>query len=323
MKLRDTVLALIAFCAAAAPFAGFAQQPEKMFRIGWLSSQPPATPGTAYRGGAFVKRLSELGYIEGKHYEFVVRLGNGDTGKLPALADELVRAKVDVIVASGDLAADAVRDKRIPVVATTCQPFEAVSKLARDGLNLTGITCMTMELAPKRFELFKQVVPRARRLAVLHTPNQRYGGLEILHEQAKVFGLVLEPIAVPDAAALEGALASIARNRPDGITHQPSQVLAREFQRMADFALKEKLPMVGPFSELAKFGGLITYGAAGPELPNTAADQTARIFKGAMAREMPIEQARNIVLTINLKTAKALGITIPQSLLVRADEVIQ
>lgn len=323
MKGSGTVLALIAFGAAVLPFAGFAQQPEKMFRIGWLSSQPPAPPGTAYRGGPYVQRMSELGYIEGKHYEFVVRLGNGDTGKLPALAAELVREKVDLIVATGDQAADAVRDQRIPVVATTCQPFKAITQLVHEGRNLTGITCMTTELAPKRFELFKQAVPRARRLAVLHTPSQRYGGLEILHEQARAFGLVLEPVEVADAAALEGALASIARNRPDGITHQPSQVLARDFQRIAEFALKEKLPMIGPFSELARFGGLMSYGAAGPELPHTAADQTARILKGSKAREMPVEQAKRIVLTINLKTARALGITIPQLLLVRADEVIQ
>jgi putative ABC transport system substrate-binding protein len=294
-----------------------------MFRIGWLSSQPPAPPGTAYRGGPYVQRLSELGYIEGKHFEFVVRLGNGDPGKLPALAEELVRAGVDVIVAAGDKAADAVRDQRIPVVATTCQPFEAITKLVRDGRNLTGITCMTSELAPKRLEFFRQALPRARRLALLHNPNESYGGLEIFIEQAKVFGIVLEPVPVPDAAALEGALASIARSRPDGITHQPSQVLARAFQRMAEFALKEKLPMIGPFSELAKFGGLMTYGAAGPELPHTAAEQTDRILRGGKPREMPVEQAKRIHLTINLKTAKALGLTIPQSLLIRADEVIQ
>jgi len=323
MNKHGVVPALIALFAVSVPCAGFAQQAEKMFRIGWLTSQPPAAPGTAYRGGPYVQRMKELGYVEGKHYEFVLALGNGDVGKLPALAEELVRAKVDLILAGGDVAGDSVRDRNIPVVVTSCQPFEKISKLARDGMNLTGITCMTSELAPKRLEMFKQVVPRARRLAVLYSPHLRYAGLETLHEQAKTFGLVLDMVPVPDAAALEGALASIARNRPDGITHQPSYVLNFEFKRIAEFALKEKLPLVGPFRELVAAGGLLAYGSAGPELAQTAADQTDRILKGGKAREMPVEQAKRIVLTINLKTAKALGITIPHALLVRADEVIQ
>lgn len=151
MNARNALIVLGVFLLGAGPLTANAQQPAKMFRIGWLWSQYPAAPGTAYRGGPFVKRLSELGYVEGKHYEFVLALGNGDTGKLPALAEELVRAKVDLIVAGGDVAADAVRDRNIPVVVTSCQPFEKVSKLVRDGMNLTGITCMTSELAPKRF----------------------------------------------------------------------------------------------------------------------------------------------------------------------------
>ena len=159
---------------------------------------------------------------------------------------------------------------------------------------------------------------------MLYSPHLRYAGLETLHEQAKAFGLVLDmDTPCPTLPRWKGALTSIARNRPDGITHQPSYVLNFEFKRIAEFALKEKLPLVGPFRELVTAGGLLAYGAAGPELAHTAADQTDRILKGGKAREMPVEQAKRIVLTINLKTAKALGITIPHALLVRADEVIQ
>lgn len=141
VQIRHWQFLIVAAALLTLPAAAEAQQAARMFRIGWLSSQPPAPPGTAYRGGPYVKRMSELGYIEGKHYEFVVRLGNGDIGKLPALAADLARENVDLIVATGDQAADAVRDQRIPVVATTCQPIAAITQLVREGRNLTGITC--------------------------------------------------------------------------------------------------------------------------------------------------------------------------------------
>ena len=323
MNRRDAMTSILVFLLGVVSFASEAQQPEKMFRIGWLSSSLPAAPGLAYRGGPFVQRMAELGYIEGKHYEFVVRIASGDIEKLPALADELVLAKVDLIIAAGDRAAQSVRDRNIPVVATTCQPFEVITKLATDGRNLTGITCMTSELGAKRLGFFKEAVPRARRMAVLYNPNESYGAVEPLRAPAKALGMVLKLAPARNTAELIDTLASIARTRPDGIVMQASPVLAHDYQRIADFALKEKLPTVNPFNELPKLGGLMSYGAAGPELPHTAAEQTVRILKGAKAREMPVEQARRIHLTINLKTARAIGVKIPQSLLVRADELIQ
>ena len=323
MNRRDAIISLVVSVLGAFSLAAQAQQPSKVFKIGWLSSAPPAAPGTAYRGGPFVKRLAELGYVEGKNFEFVVRMADGDIERLPALAQELVVAKVDVIIASGDRAAISVRDPNIPVVATTCQPFETITKLATDGRNLTGITCMTTELGAKRLEFLKEAVPRARRLAVLYNPNESYGALDPLRPHAKALGMEIEPAPARNTTELISTLTSIARKRPDAIAMQASPVLARDYQRIADFALKEKLPMVNPFNELPKLGGLMSYGAAGPELPHRAAEMTDKILKGGKAREMPVEQATRIHLTINLKTAKAIGITIPHALLVRADELIQ
>lgn len=134
---------------------------------------------------------------------------------------------------------------------------------------------------------------------------------------------MIEPAPARNTAELISTLASIARSRPDGIVMGAGVVLPPNYQRIADFALKEKLPTVNPFNSFAKVGGLMSYGAAGPELSHTAAEQTAKILKGAKAREMPLEQATQIHLTINLKTAKAIGITIPRSLLARADELIE
>ena len=211
----------------------------------------------------------------------------------------------------------------IPIVAITCEPFPLVEALARHGRNLTGVTCMTPETVPKRLELFKEAVPRATRVAFLYNPIDGGDGLETARATATALKLQLIPVPLQTVADFEPALETVRREHADGLFIHPDTLIGPRRPRIAEFALQHHLPAVDPFREFPAAGGLMSYGSSLPDLCRRAAELADRLVKGAKVAELPIEQASRFYLIINAKTARALGVTIPPSLLLRADQVIE
>jgi len=319
-----------AFIGAAAgsffarPRPATAQQTGRVYRVGVLS---PGSPGTGL--AAFGPGIRRLGWVPGQNLIIEQRFARGDLGRLPALAAELVGLKVDVILASS-VAIPAARaaTRTIPTVMTFAvdDPVEEgwVASLARPGGNLTGVTLHAPELTGKRLELVKVVLPAMRRVGVLAWP--RPGGLgQVRAAETAARSLSLQPhvVEVQETAQYEGALAALKRDGADALLVLSSSAFFAERQRIADLAIKHRLPLVAPFREMADVGGLMAYGPNIAELWGERVPvYVDRILKGAKPGDLPIEQPTKYELIINLKTAKALGVTIPQSLLLRADQVI-
>ena len=215
--------------------------------------------------------------------------------------------------------------KNTPLVVYSCDPFEHVKGLARPGGNLTGVTCMTTELSPKRLELLKEAVPTVSRVIFLHDPQAAPNAFKLSQAVAPRLGVTVEAAPLEPAEGLLQELAVIAKEHPDALSVYPDVVLSSypRPRQLADFAIKNHLPTVHAFRFFVDAGGLMSYGATTSEIYTTAAEQVAKILDGAKPSELPLRQATRFELVINLQTAKALGITIPQSLLMRADEVIQ
>jgi putative ABC transport system substrate-binding protein len=246
---------------------------------------------------------------------------------MPGLAADLVQVPVDVLFTMGTRAARIVARtvKTAPLVVYSCDPFEHVRLLARPGGNLTGVTCMTTELMPKRLELLKELVPKASRVMFLHDPEAAPNAFNLTQEVAPRLGMTMQAAHVTAGEELLQELAMIAKERPEALLVYPDVVLssAPRPQQLADFAIKAKLPTVHAFRFYVDAGGLMSYGATTSEIYTTAAEQVAKILGGARPSELPLRQATRFELVINNRTAKALGITIPTSLLERADEVIE
>ena len=308
-----------------APSAGVAQQSSKVHRVGWLEVCGPGPRRPHF--DIFRARLAEQGYVEGKNLIFEQRFADCRYDRMPGLAAELVQVPVDVLFTMGTRAARVVAAavKTTPVVVYSCDPFEHVTRLARPGGNLTGVTCLTTELSPKRLELLKEAVPKASRVMFLQDPEAAPNALKLTQEIAPRLGIRLQVANVGTPEQLAPELAVIAKERPDAMFVYPDIVLSSHPrpQQLADFAIKAHLPTMHAFRFFVDAGGLMSYGATQSEIYTTAAEQVAKILEGARPSELPLRQATRFELIINLKTAKALGLTIPQSLLVRADEVIQ
>lgn len=310
------------------PFATEAQSAEKVFRIGMLQVQSAPPPDARIPVvEALRERFRELGYVEGKHYSLEARWAGGSYDRLPEAAAALVQARVDVIFTVGNKVARVARDTtdRVPIVSVSCDPYGFVTTLARHGQNLTGITCMTTELSAKRMEIFKEAVPKVARVAFLYNPTDGGGpeGLELAKAAASKLNVIVIPVPVVSSVDLEPALASLGSHRPDGLFVHPDVLLFRHRQRIAEFALDQRLPSIDPFAEFVQAGGLMSYGASIKELGRRAAEQMDKIFKGARAGDLPVEQATKFYLTLNLKTAKALRLTITGPILLRVDQLIE
>ena len=323
MWIRMTCLAL-GVSLLAIPTSQ-AQKTPGMSRVGWLEV---CAPGPR-RGGfdVFRARLAEQGYVEGKNLIIEQRFADCRYEKMPALAAELVQVPVDVLFTIGTRATRIVAKavKTTPIVVYSCDPFAAVKHLARPDGNLTGVTCMTTELMPKRLELLKEAVPSAARVTLLQDPEAATNAFELTQEAAPRLGIKMQSAQVAAEEDLQTELTMITKERPDALLVYPDVVLSSHPrpQQLADFALKAKLPTVHAFRFYADAGGLISYGATTSEVYTSAAEQVAKILGGTPPRELPLRQATRFELVINNKTAKALGITIPPSLLARADEVIE
>jgi putative tryptophan/tyrosine transport system substrate-binding protein len=323
MWIKMTCLAL-GVSLLATPTAQ-AQKAPGISRVGWLEVCAPGPRRAGF--DVFRARLAEQGYVEGKNLIIEQRFADCRYEKMPALAAELVQVPVDVLFTAGTRATRIVAKavKTTPIVAYSCDPFAAVTHLVRHDGNVTGVTCMTTELMPKRLELLKEVLPNASRVTLLQDPEAATNAFQLLQEAAPRLGVKMQSAEVAAEEDLQTELAMVTKQQPDALLVYPDVVLSSHPRpgQLADFALKAKLPTIHAFRFYADAGGLISYGASTQEIYTTAAEQTAKILGGTPPRELPLRQATRFELVINNKTAKALGLTIPPSLLARADEVIE
>ena len=322
---RRALVAGVALALLAIPLAA-ATQTEKVPRIGLLESG--SLPGRASLWEVFRQGMRERGYVEGRTVAFEARGADGKAERLRELAAELARLKVDVIVTSGAAAAEAAKQATatIPIVMASGNPLELglVTSLARPGGNLTGVATLSIELSAKRLELAREVVPAAARLAILGDTN--INSVRTVRETqaaAQALGVHLHAVRVRGLPELDGAFATIARERPAILLVTTSPMFFGERRRLAALAVQHKLPTLFGSPEYAQAGGLIAYGADLTDGFHRAPVFVDKILKGARPGDLPIEQATKIRLVVNLKTARALGLTIPPHLLVRADDTIE
>ena len=323
--MRWRAVVALAVSLLAIPTALGAQRPLKTARVGWLEVCGPGPRRPHF--DLFRARLAEQGWVEGKNLVVEQRFADCHYDRMPGLATELSHVPVDVLFTMGTRAARIVAAsvKTTPLVVYSCDPFEHVTRLARPGGNLTGVTCMTTELSPKRLELLKEAVPKASRVMFLQDPEAAPHALKLTQEVAPRLGIRLQEAQVGTPEDLGPALTMITNERPDALFVYPDVVLSSypRPQQLAEFALKAHMPTMHAFRFFVDAGGLMSYGATQSEIYTMAADQVAKILDGARPSELPLRQATRFELVINKRTAKALGLTIPPSLLLRADEVIE
>ena len=320
---RLLVMVILTIGLLAAPLA--AAQPVRTPRIGVLRAGTPPDPNVE----GFRQGLRDLGYVEGQNVVIEYRWAEGQPDRLSDLAAELVRLNVDVIVTGGGQATQAAMGatSAVPIVTgaagSPAQGF--VASLARPGGNVTGLTVVNVELSAKKVELLRAALPRVSRVAILGNPsNPTY---ELIWKEtqraAQLLGVQLQAVEVRDPSELEGAFAAMTRGRAGAFINAPDELFFAHRRRILDLAAKSRLPGVGDNRAFVELGGLMAYGPNFPEMFRRAANYVDRILKGAKPGDLPVEQPTRFELLINLKTAKALGLTIPQSMLLRADEVIR
>jgi putative tryptophan/tyrosine transport system substrate-binding protein len=326
---RRTFIGAMTGGLVAAPLAAEAQQGGKVYRIGLLDYATP-DPGRQAWWNAFRQRMREFGYVEGQNVGFEPRWGQGDQGRVRKLAAELIGLKVDLIVTGGQSAAIAAKTatSTIPIVmATGSDPVAlgVVASLRQPGGNVTGLTSINSELTAKRLDLLRNLAPRASRIAILwdETDTGSRLGEKEAEAAAKAAGLTVHSAAVGSAAGLEATFVTVVRGRAAALMVVSTARLFSYRKRIAELALKHRLPTVVGLREYVEAGSLASYGTDYSDLFRRAAVYVDKILKGAKPADLPIEQPTKFELVINLKTAKALGLTIPPSLLGRADEVIQ
>jgi ABC-type uncharacterized transport system substrate-binding protein len=326
---RRTFITNVACGLVAVPLATQAQQAGRIYRIGYLSAAAPAASATVI--DAFRQGLRERGWVEGQSFVIDYRFAEGRYDRLPDLAAELVRLNMDVIVAAPTPPAMAASKatRTIPIVMIGVNDpvgLGLVTSLARPGGNVTGPSAMSSDFATKRLELFKQAIPSLNRVGVLSTSYDgaaalaSWNGIEAAASQA---GLQIQRITARDPADFENAFATVAKEKINGllIINDPRFVAARN--RLAELALRNRVPTMFEEWRFVEAGGLIAYGPSYPEIFRSAARYVDKILKGAKPADLPVEQPSKFELVINLKTAQQIGVTIPPNVLVRADRVIK
>ena len=325
-KRRKLIIALGA-SALAAPLPSFAQQPVKIARIGFLGAA--SASGYAKQLDGFRLGLRDFGYMEGKNIVLEYRWAEGNYAQLAELAAELVRSKVDVIVTHGTPGTRAAKGATttIPIVMAISGDAVAtglVVSLPRPGGNITGSTFFDPELSAKQIELLKEILPRITRVAVLVNPDNPVIGpmSKAIEITTKSLNLGLQQFAVRGPNEFENAFSAMVQKSVEAVAIQEDGMLNANVRTAGDLAMRKRLPLIGN-TEVPRAGGVLGYGVNFPEVFRRAAYFVDKILKGAKPADLPVQQPTKFELVINLKTAKALGITIPQSLLSRADEVIQ
>ena len=313
-----------------APLAAGAQESKagRTVTIGYLGNSSPSLESNLVE--AFREGLRQLGYVEGHNLIIKYQWAEGQQERSAVLAAELVRLKPDVILTSGTLGTLAAKQatQSIPIVtAIVGDPVAAglVSSLAKPGGNVTGLSTLAPELSGKRLELFKQAVPKLSRVVALLNPANPFTTIawKATQPAADALGVKLQPVEARSPNDLDRAFATIKEARPNGLIVLPDRLLLAYRASIVQFMAKNRLPGMFPFREFVQEGGLMAYGPDYTDMFRRAATFVDKILKGAKPADLPIEQPTKFDLVINLKTAKALGLTIPQSVLLRADEVIQ
>jgi len=333
MKCRylPFVAAIAAALALALPHDASAQKSGATRRIGVLLVWRPLAPGEVAPKlpppnpvtNPFTYALAMRGYVEGKNLRIERRFG--EYGQLPAFARELEQLKVEVICVWGTRGARIVQKivKSTPLVIYSCDPYEHVKSLSRPGGNITGTTCMTTELSPKRLQLLKELLPQAKRVVLFGDPTDAPEGWRLTREAAKRLGIAIQAVSYESRDGIPDALARVAQARPDAVFVYPDAVLYNERRQLARFWLEHSIPSMNAFPEFADAGGLMSYGAVYTEVFAFLGNQVAAILDGTRPSDVPVERATKFHLVINLKTAKSLGVEVPRSLLLRADRLIK
>ena len=328
MMDRRSFVAGVALGLVAAPLTAAAQPRGKMWRVGFLAggARPPdGAPPLPLR-----QALQELGYVEPQNVVYVGRWAEAKQDRLPGLAAELVGLKVDVIVTAGGPASAAAKQatSSIPIVLALVGDavgIGLVESLARPGGNVTGITDQSAELSAKRLELLTEAVPKATRIAVLWNADDR--GMTMRYREvekaAQMLHVTVQPLGVREPNDFDTAFSAMTLSRPDAMFLVTDALTLLNRKRVIDFAAAHRIPAMYEYGNLVQDGGLMSYGASQEDNYRRAASYVDRIFKGATPSALPVERPIRYYLTINLKTVKALGLTIPPSLLQRADQVIE
>jgi putative tryptophan/tyrosine transport system substrate-binding protein len=326
---RRTLVSTVGLLVVSAATGASAQQ-QRIWRVGFLALPERPNLLETSRFGAFARGMRELGYIEGRNLLIEWRFAGGEAGRLAALATQLVDLKVDVIVAGGAPVIGAAQKATaiIPIVmATSNDPVGSgfVASLGRPGGNTTGLSNLSPDLSPKVVEMLLSVAPKVSRVAILVNPSNSSNAVIAINLQVAMQGV--GPVGLPVEAStpegIDSAFSKMREQNADAVIVAPDTVFVEERQRIADLAIKYRLPSVFSFREHVEAGGLMSYGQHLADSYRRAATYVDRIFKGAKPSELPIEQSTKLELLISLKTAKALGITVPPTLLATADEVIE
>ena len=327
MKRREFIT-LVGGAAATWPFPGRAQQPA-MPVIGFINAASPQP--YARMLSAFLKGLSETSYVENQNVKIEYRWAQGEIDRLPALVADLVHREVTVIAATGTPAALAAKaaTTTIPIVFELgSDPVQLglVSSLNRPSGNVTGVAQLAIEVGPKRLELLHEMIPKARIIALLADPTDRAifeNTTRGVQSAARSLGLALHVLNVSTDRDLDAAFENLVQLRAGGVVISGGQFFNSRSKRLAAAALQHAVPTISPYVDLAGAGGLMSYGTSITDAYRLAGVYTGRVLKGEKPADLPVQQATTVELIINLKTAKALGITVPMSLIGRADEIIE
>jgi putative ABC transport system substrate-binding protein len=327
---RRQFISVLGIAAATWPLAARAQQSEPVKRIGILQGLAASDAEWPHRFDAFKEHLRELGWIEGRNVAFEFRFADAKPELLPALAAELVQTNVDVIVTNAAQPVEAARKatSTVPIVmASVGDALGAgyVVSLARPGGNITGLTLVSTDQSAKRLQLIKQISPSIVRIAVLWNGNASGHRLQIkeMEQAVPAMGIVLQSLPILNANELDAALRAAAQENAQAIVTMDDPLVQSQRVRIVEFAIGQGIPVMGEFRPVTEAGGLMSYGPNQVDMWRRAADYVDKIFKGAKPADLPVEQPTKFELVINRKTAKALGISVPQTLLVGADEVIE
>jgi len=325
---RREFITLLSGIVAAWPLAARAQQPAKIPRIGFLGNSTATMEANLI--GPLRDGLRELGYEEGRNVIIEFRWAEGKYDQFPALVAELLAAKVDVIITAGTPATLAIKKatSTVPLVFIAVgDPVGTgvVPNLGRPGGNITGLSSIAPDLEGKRLELLREVVPKLSHVAFFLNPANAFhtASMRQARVAAQSLGIKLQPMEVNKSEQLDGAFASIVKEKPDALLILADRVFLHNRKRMMEFAIQQRLPSVNAYRELVEAGGLISYGPSYEDMHRRAAVYVDKILKGTKPADLPIEQPTKFTLLINLKTAKTLGLTVPPTLVARADELIE